>query len=745
MTTRFFRFPTRNALATVSIVAAAISPLWASSVMAQNKVSTVATTVAPPPVSAASRYPATTRGSVAEVQFGERIADPYRWLEDGIDKNPAVQAWVDAQRATTDAYLATLPGRTAFANRMRQLYDYERFGLPERAGKLYFFTRNNGLQPQSVLQVRNGLTGEPRTLIDPNSWTKDGTNALAEWVPSEDGKYLLFTLQDGGSDWRTVKVMDVATGKELPDTLRYVKFSGFAWGKDGKGFYYSRYPESASGEDLLSLNHNQAVYYHRVGTAQSDDTLVYHTPEAPERNNFAQVSDDGKWLIVTSSDGTDNRYAVHLIPIGKGRGKGATPTFGKPVALASELAHNWEYVTNVGDRFTFVTNKDAPRQRIVAVDIKDPGTLLPVLAEDSATLVGASRIGQRIIVSYLADAKSKVQMIDLNGRRVGDISLGEIGSASGFGGSAKSNETFYSFSSFNRPATIYRLDVKTGQSSVFAAPKLTFDPANFHVEQRFYTSRDGTRVPMFVIMKKGLERRGGSPTLLFGYGGFDISMTPSFSPARLAWLDAGGVLAIANLRGGGEYGKAWHDAGRLLNKQNVFDDFIAAGEYLKREGITGKDQLAIEGRSNGGLLIGAVVNQRPDLFAAALPTVGVMDMLRFDRFTAGAKWVDDYGYPGKETDFRNLRAFSPYHNIRDGVSYPAILVVTGDRDDRVVPGHSFKYAAALQAANIGDKPHIIRIDGRTGHGSGKPVDKAIAEYADMYAFIAHWTGLKVGE
>ncbi|WP_077147756.1 prolyl oligopeptidase family protein [Sphingopyxis sp. KK2] len=681
-------------------------------------------------------YPATERGDTVDPQFGVDVADPYRWLEDDVRVNPKVAAWVADQNKVTDAYLDTLPGRDAFKARMTELYNYERFGLPRKAGTRYFYTRNDGLQPQSVLFVREGLKGEGRVLIDPNGWAKDGATALAEWTPSEDGKYLLYSVQDGGTDWRIVRVKDVATGKDLSDEVRWVKFSALDWAKDGSGFYYSRFPEPKEGEAFQSLNENHAVYFHRLGTPQSDDVLIHATPDKPKLNNSGVVSDDGKYLIVVGSEGTDERYGLTLYPIGP---KGA----GKPVTLVNDFANNWEYVTNEGTRFTFLTNKGAPRQRLVSMDIKKPAALTQLVGEQAATLVGASRVGNRIILSYLGDAKSEARMVALDGKPVANINLADIGSASGFGGKSADPETFYAFSSYARPTTIYRLDTATGKSEIFAEPKLTFNPADFIVEQRFYTSKDGTKVPMFLVMKKGLDRSKGSPTLLYGYGGFNVSMTPGFSPTRLAWVDKGGVLAIANLRGGGEYGKAWHDAGRLDKKQNVFDDFIGAGEYLIAEGITGKGQLAIEGGSNGGLLVGAVTNQRPDLIAAALPAVGVMDMLRFDRFTAGRYWVDDYGYPSKEADFKYLLGYSPYHNIKDGTAYPAVLVTTADTDDRVVPGHSFKYAAALQHAQAGDKPHLIRIETRAGHGSGKPTDKIIAEAADKYAFAAKWTGLSV--
>ena len=681
-------------------------------------------------------YPDTARGDTVDPQFGVDVADPYRWLEDDVRVNPKVADWVAAQNKVTDAYLATLPGRDAFKKRMTELYNYERFGLPTKAGGRYFYTRNDGLQPQSVLYVREGLKGEGRVLIDPNLWAKDGATALAEWSPSEDGKYLLYSVQDGGTDWRIVRVKDVATGQDLADEVRWVKFSALDWAKDASGFYYSRFPEPEAGEAFQSLNENHAVYFHKLGTPQSADVLIHATPDKPKLNNSAIVTDDGKYLLVFGSEGTDARLGLTLYPVGA---NGA----GKPITLVDDFANNWEYVTNEGPLFTFVTNKGAPRERLVSMDIRRPGKLTELVAESENTLVGASRVGDRIILSYLGDAKSQAEMIALDGKRIAAIKLADIGSASGFGGKSSDPETFYSFSSYARPTTIYRLDTATGKSEIFAEPKLTFKPDDFTVEQRFYKSKDGTEVPMFVVMKKGLDRSKGSPTLLYGYGGFNVSMTPGFSPTRLAWVDKGGVLAIANLRGGGEYGKAWHDAGRLANKQNVFDDFIAAGEYLIAEGIAGKGQVAIEGGSNGGLLVGTVTNQRPDLFAAALPAVGVMDMLRFDRFTAGRYWVDDYGYPSKEADFRNLLSYSPYHNIKAGAAYPAVLVTTADTDDRVVPGHSFKYTAQLQHAKAGDKPHLIRVETRAGHGSGKPTDKIIAEAADKYAFAAKWTGLAV--
>lgn len=681
-------------------------------------------------------YPATSRGDVAETQFGEVIADPYRWLENDVRTDPEVRNWVTTENATTNAYLATLPGRDIFAARLKQLFDFERIGNPRKAGNRYFHTRNNGLQNQSVLCVRDGLNGAARVLIDPNSWASDGATALAEWMPSTDGRYLAYAIQDGGTDWRTIRLLDVNTGKLLDETLRWVKFSAIAWKNDGSGFYYSRFPAPDDQHRFQSLNSDQAIWFHRVGTAQDKDTLVYATPERPQLGHSAQVTDDGAWLLITSSAGTDARYELHVARL-----DGKTI---RPRLLVKGLENDWELAGSVGTAFYFVTNRDAPRGRLVTLDVAHPERAPhEIVAQTGDTLVGASLIGNRIILAYLGDAKSEAELRNLDGSLVAPVALPDIGTAAGFGGRGGDSETFYTFSSYAIPPTVYRFDTETGKAEVWAQPKTNFDQSAYATEQSFYASRDGTRIPMFIIRRKDMIGKGPAPTLLYGYGGFSIPQTPGFSPSRLAWLEQGGVLAIANLRGGGEYGAAWHDAGRLANKQNVFDDFIAAGEWLIAQNISSKDKLAIEGRSNGGLLIGAVVNQRPDLFAAAIPSVGVMDMLRFNRFTAGRYWVDDYGDPAKEADFRVLRAYSPYHNIVSGHDYPAILVTTADTDDRVVPGHSFKYAAALQAAAIGDKPHLIRIETRAGHGSGKPTDKIIAESADVWSFVAHWTGMTV--
>ncbi len=677
-------------------------------------------------------YPPTKRVDLVEDHFGAKVADPYRWLENDVRNDPEVRAWVDAQNNVTNGFLATLPARAGFEKRITELYDYERFGIPEKEGGRYFYMRNDGLQNQSVLYVRDALNGEARMLIDPNTWSADGATALAEWVASEQGDKLAYAIQDGGTDWRTVRVLDVATAQPLADEVKWVKFSNIAWAKDGSGFYYSRFAEPKAGATYQSLNQNQQVYFHKLGTPQSADRLMFETPGRPELNNFASVSDDGRWLIVWSSSGTDDRYEVSLVDLAK--------RSAKPRVLIPGLDNNWSYIGNRGSTFYFITDRDAPRQKIVTIDVsKAKPEAKVVVSEDAATLQDADLVGGKLIASYLKDAKSEVRVYTLSGGLERTIDLPGIGTASGFDGEFDDPETFFSFTSFNRPTTIYRYDAKTGQVASWATPKLLFNPDDYSVEQVFYNSKDGTRVPMFIVRKAGTA--GPAPTLLYGYGGFNSSLTPAFSVTRLAWLEKGGVYAVANLRGGGEYGKEWHDAGRLARKQNVFDDFIAAGEYLKANGISTPKGLAINGGSNGGLLVGAVVNQRPDLFDAASPAVGVMDMLRFDQFTAGRYWVDDYGYPDKEADFRTLLAYSPYHNVHSGVRYPPILATTADTDDRVVPGHSFKYIAALQAADPNGAPHLIRIETRAGHGSGKPTKKIIEEASDVLAFLAHFTGL----
>ena len=680
-------------------------------------------------------YPTTQRQDVTYEVGSLSVEDPYRWLENDVREDPAVAAWVEAQNEVTFDYLERLPGKAWFEQRMTQLYDYERIGTPVRRENRYFYSKNDGLQPQSVLYVRDGLNGSERVLIDPNLWSEDGATALAGSSASEDGSMLAYMVQDGGSDWMTIRVIDVNSGEVLDDTIEWVKFSGLSWAKDGSGFYYSRFPAAEDAGKFTGLNTDQTIYFHEIGTPQSEDVAIYARPDNPELNNTASVSDDGDWLIVTSSSGTDEAYEISLIDI-----SGATP--GEPRVIVPGFEYDYSYVGNDGDTFYFRTNEDAPRLKLVALDLSgDKVVSRDVIPQSDATLDGVTLVGGRLVAGYLRDAQAEIRVFEKDGSPVRTVDLPGIGSANGFGGDPDNSETFYSYSSFATPTTVYRYDVATGENEVWAAPEVAFDPADYTTEQVFYTSKDGTRVPMFITRKKGT--RGPVPTLLYGYGGFNISVTPGFNPVRLAWLDAGGAYAVANIRGGGEYGKAWHDAGRLMNKQNVFDDFAAAGEWLKANGVTTQGGLAIEGRSNGGLLVGASINQRPDLFDAGHAAVGVMDMLRFDRFTAGRYWVDDYNRPQQEADARYNLTFSPYHNVRAEVDYPAVLVTTADTDDRVVPGHSFKYAAMLQEkAGPGDEPLLIRIETRAGHGAGKPTDKIIEEASDVAAFLAYHTGLK---
>lgn len=683
-------------------------------------------------------YPETRRGDVVDTSFGEKVADPYRWLENDVRTDKEVAAWVAAQNQVTRAHLDALPGRAWFKDRIGKLMDYERYGVPQKAGSRYFYTYNPGLLNQAQLFVRDGWNGPGRLLIDPNTWAKDGATALSGYDPSNSGKFMTYEIQDGGTDWRIIKVMDVATGKVMDDELRWAKYGGGVQWLGDEGFFYSRFPATGDKPDYQSLAYNQAIYYHKLGTPQSADVQVFATPANKEYGHFIAVSSDEKWAAIISSVGTDARYEVHTIDLSKG-----SPSKGWRVRkLISGFDNAWNLIDTVGSTAYFTSNKGAPKYSVVKVDLAAANpTWTTVVAETEQPIDGASIVGDKLVLTYLKDATTRAAVYSLDGKPVKDIALGELGTASGFNGKPGDPETFYAFTSFTRPSTIYRLDMKTGAQQVFAEPKLTFDPDKFETRQVFYPSKDGTKIPMFITRRKG--QTGPAPTLLYGYGGFDVSLTPGFAAGRMAWLEAGGTYVLANLRGGGEYGKAWHDAGRLANKQNVFDDFAWAGKYLKANGYTTPNGLAIQGGSNGGLLVGAVVNQHPDLVDAANPDVGVMDMLRFDQWTAGRYWVDDYGYPAKEADWRVLRAYSPYHNLKPGVAYPPVLVTTADTDDRVVPGHSFKYAAALQAADPKGAPHLIRIETRAGHGSGKPTDKIIEQGSDVLAFLAYHTGLEV--
>jgi prolyl oligopeptidase len=675
------------------------------------------------------KYPDTRREDRVETQHGVEVADPYRWLEDDVRKSPEVRAWVDEQSKLTTQYLQSIPQRKAIEQRITDLWNFEKYTAPSKVGGKYFYRKNDGLQNQSVLYVMDRLDGESRMLLDPNKLSKDGTVALGQTAVSPDARYLAYGLSEAGSDWVTWKVMDVATARPLSDELKWVKFSGASWTADSKGFFYCRYPEPKQGEAFQSLNHDQQVMYHRVGTPQSEDVLVYKRPDHPDWGFMATATDDGRYLILTTWRGTDDRYRITY--------KDLAEPLAMPVDLIENFDNDYTFIDNDGPIFYFRTDLNAPNGKIIAIDIRRPqrDNWKTIVPEAREALEGVSLVGNQFVASYLKDARTQVKLYSPDGDFIKEIELPGIGTASGFGGRRIDTETFFLFSSYATPPSIYRYDFVTSKSSLLRAAKVKFTPGDYEVKQVFYKSKDGTKIPMFITHRKGLKLDGKNPTLLYGYGGFNISIKPGFSVGIAAWLDMGGVYAVANLRGGGEYGKAWHDAGKLANKQNVFDDFIAAAEYLIQEKYTSTEKLAIKGGSNGGLLVGAVMTQRPDLFGACLPHVGVMDMLRFHKFTAGRFWVDDYGSPDKAEDFKNLIKYSPYHNLKPGVKYPPTLVVTADTDDRVVPGHSFKFAAKLQYCQSGDAPVLARIETRAGHGAGKPTKKSIEELADEYAFL----------
>jgi prolyl oligopeptidase len=672
-------------------------------------------------------YPATMKTDHTDNYHGKTVADNYRWLEDDVRESDAVAQWVEQQNETTFAYLGTIEEREAIRSRLETLWNYERFGRPVREGGRYFYSYNNGLQNQSVVYMQSSLEDAPQLLVDPNDWSDDGTIAMASYHPGPKGRYFAYLVQEAGSDWHTARVLDLQSGNLLDDKVEWLKYTSLAWAGDESGFYYSRFPVTDDDKKFQSLNKNHAVYFHRIGEAQDQDTLVYLRPEHPDWLYGAAVTDDGAWLVITVAQGTDDRYQVVYQDLRDNESE--------PQMLIEGFDFDYTLAGSIGSVLYFRTNKEAPRGRLVAIDLRDPSVAREVIPQNEDVLAQASLVGGRIIARYMQDAWSLVRIHDMEGNLLGSVDLPGIGSATGFTGKADNPETFFQYESFDTPPTINRLDVVTGEREVFKRAETDFDSNDYVVEQVFYESRDGTRVPMFISHLKTVVPDGNRPTLLYGYGGFNISQTPTFSITRLAWMEMGGVYAVANLRGGGEYGEEWHKAGTRLQKQNVFDDFIAAGEYLIAEGFTRPQKLAIFGGSNGGLLVGAVTNQRPDLFGAAIPAVGVMDMLRFHKFTAGRFWVDDYGSSDDPEEFEALLAYSPYHNVKAGTTYPAVLITTADTDDRVVPGHSFKYAAAIQAAQAGDAPVLIRVETRAGHGAGVPTAKVIADYADRWAFL----------
>ncbi|NRR30503.1 S9 family peptidase [Oxalobacteraceae bacterium] len=680
------------------------------------------------PAGAPVTYPLSKTVEQKDNYHGVAIADPYRWLEDA--NSDETHAWVVAQNKLTQDYLGKIPQREAIKQRLTKLWNYERFSVPHKEGGRYFYSRNDGLQNQAVLYTMKTLADTPRLLLDPNTLAADGTVALADTTVSPNGKYLAYSTAASGSDWNEIKVRDIDSGKDLEDHIKWVKFSNTAWLHDGSGFFYSRYDAPKEETKLADVNYFQKLYFHKLGTPQSADTLVYDRPDQKDWGFSGEVSNDGRYLIITISQGTERKNRLYY--------KDLSAKDGKVVQLLDGFDAAYNFLDNDGPVFTLTTDRNAPRSRVIAIDTRKPAPAnwKEIVPEAAQTLVAANIINNQLVLNYLSDARSQVKVVDLKGKFVREVELPGIGSAAGFPGKRGDQETFYSFTSFTTPATIYRYDLASGKSSVYRQPKVDFDPAGFETRQEFFTSRDGTKVPMFIVSKKGIKLDGGNPTYLYGYGGFNISLTPSFSVANLAWLEMGGVYVMANLRGGGEYGESWHKAGTKLQKQNVFDDFIGAAEWLVSHKVTSPAKLSIGGGSNGGLLVGAAMTQRPDLFAAAIPQVGVLDMLRFHKFTIGWAWTSDYGSSDNADEFKALIKYSPLHNLKAGTCYPATMITTADHDDRVVPAHSFKFAAAAQASQGGAAPVLIRIDTKAGHGAGKPTTKQIEEVADRWGFLS---------
>jgi prolyl oligopeptidase len=674
-------------------------------------------------------YPTAPRGEVVDSYHGVQVADPYRWLEE-LD-SPETRRWIEAENRLTEHFLTHLPKREAIRQRLTELWDHERYGVPWKRGGHYFYARNDGLQNQSVIHVQERLDDTPRVLLDPNILSKDGTVALSGSAVSPDGRYFAYALSEAGSDWKQWRVRDITTGRDLPDLLRWVKFSRVSWSADSRGFYYSRYDEPDDEHRLKAVNYNQKLYYHRLGDPQQRDRLIHARPDHKEWSFDAVATEDGRWLVIAIKRGTEQNNLVYYVDLTR-KDSRVTP-----------LIDHWQaeflFLGNSGSRLWFLTDDRAPRYRIVGIDPADPRReqWLEVVPERQDTIESASFINNSFILTYLHDAWHKVVIHPLQGKER-TLKLPGIGSVTGFRGEADATETFYGWTSFNTPLQIYRLDLTTGESTLFKAPRVKFEPRDYVTRQIFYQSRDGTRVPMFISHRRDLQPNSRTPTLLYGYGGFNIPLTPWFSVRHLVWMEMGGVLAIPNLRGGGEYGKAWHEAGIKTRKQNVFDDFIAAARWLIANGYASPRQLGINGGSNGGLLVAAVMLQQPDLFGAVVPSVGVLDMLRFNRFTIGWAWESDYGSPDNPEEFKALLAYSPLHNIEKGRAYPPTLITTADHDDRVFPAHSFKFAAALQHAQGGSAPILIRVETRAGHGAGKPTSKRIDEATDILAFLHHF-------
>lgn len=680
-------------------------------------------------------YPSSPYSDRVDDYHGTTVTDPYRFLEDPDSEE--TKAWVEAQNKVTFGYLNEIPAREKIKQRLTKLWDYEKYSIPFQEGENYFYFKNDGLQNQSVLYTLKTLDGEPKVLLDPNKLSADGTVALSGLSISENGKLLAYGLSSSGSDWQEWKVRDVETTEDLPDHLKWIKFSGASWTNDNQGFFYSRYDEPNEKTKLEDVNYYQKLYYHKLGTSQSEDTLIYQRPDQKEWGFGGGVTEDGHYLVISVWSGTDSKNLFFY--------KDLTNPNAEVVELIKEFEADYSFIDNDDSVFYFRTDLDAPRAKVIAIDSKNPqkSAWQEIIPQAVETLESVGILNNQFVADYLKDAHSQVKIFHLNGTFVREVELPGLGSVGGFNGKRHDTETFYSFTSFTTPPTIYRYDIVSGKSQVFRQPKVDFNPADYETKQVFYGSKDNTQVPMFITYKKGIKLDGNNPTLLSAYGGFNISLTPNFSVGTLVWLEMGGVYAVPNLRGGGEYGEEWHQAGMKLKKQNVFDDFIAAAEWLIGNGYTKSDKLAIAGGSNGGLLVGACMTQRPDLFGAALPAVGVMDMLRFHKFTIGWAWISEYGSPDNLEEFKALYAYSPLHNLKPGTAYPATMITTADHDDRVVPAHSFKFAAALQAAHTGENPVLIRIETKAGHGAGKPTAKIIEESADKWAFLVRTLDMKV--
>ncbi len=691
----------------------------------------LATTV---PAQAKFEYPKPLRGGQVDDYHGTKVADPYRWMEE--TESADTRSWIDAQNRLTDSYLATIPQRESIKRRLTELWNYERFSAPSKIAEgFYLYSKNDGLQNQSVLYRASSINDPGQVFFDPNKLSADGTAALSGSSFTNDGKLWAYGVSISGSDRTSWRIMNTETGEYLADTLAPNRNGGVSWLKDNSGFFYSSYAPVEKGQELKTTTYFQKIYFHKMGLAQSEDWIVYERPDNKEYFVSGDVTEDGNWLIINVGKGTERMNMVYF--------KNLTMQKAPIMPLITDLKNSYSFIGNDEGTFYFRTDRDAPRGKVVKVNaLTTEAKWEDVVPESADTLNGVSFLNNQFVLNYMKDAATKIRIYETSGKWLRDVELPGIGSAGGFGGRRGDHETFYTYSSFNAPPTIYSFDMKSGRSMMFKKAGAKVDPSQFEVKQVFYPSKDGTKVPMFISYKKGIKLDGSNPTILYGYGGFNIPSTPSFSVSRIAWMEMGGIYAVACIRGGNEYGKDWWKGGSRLNKQNTFDDFAWAGKWLIANNYTSTPKLAIQGGSNGGLLVGAVLNQNPDLFGAALPAVGVMDMLRFTEFTIGWAWTSDYGSPKDAADFKAMYAYSPYHNAKPGTRYPATLVTTADHDDRVFPAHSFKYTAAMQAAQTGDAPVLIRIETKAGHGAGKPTSKQIEELTDIYGFLFKNLGMK---